>query len=64
MATQLKTASFSGGNGSHFYLKLSYDLLSQSIENNTSTIRYYEYVGSKDNYSGSGASGNGYINSN
>ena len=64
MATELKRASFNGGNGSHFYLKLTYDLLSQSIENNTSTIRYYEYVGSQDNYSGSGGSGNGYINSN
>lgn len=62
MATELKRVSFNGANGSHFYLKLTYDLLSQSIENNTSTIRYYEYVGSKDNYSGYGQSGSGDIN--
>ena len=43
MATILKEANFKGKNGSHFKIRLSYDL-SQSQANNTSTIKYYLYM--------------------
>lgn len=61
MATILKEANFKGKNGSHFKIRLSYDL-SQSQANNTSTIKYYLYMISMDGYSGSGATAKGYIN--
>lgn len=61
MATTLKEANFSGSSGSHFKIRLSYDL-TQSMANNTSTIKYYLYVISMDGYSGSGATAKGYIN--
>ena len=61
MATILKEANFNGTNGSHFKIRLSYDL-SQSQANNTSTIKYYLYMISMDGYSGSGATSRGYIN--
>lgn len=61
MATILKEAKFNGANGSHFKIRLSYDL-SQSQANNTSTIKYYLYMISMDGYSGSGATARGYIN--
>ena len=61
MATILKEAKFNGKNGSHFKIRLSYDL-SQSQANNTSTIKYYLYMISMDGYSGSGATAKGYIN--
>ena len=61
MATTLKEANFSGSSGSHFKIRLSYDL-TQSMANNTSTIKYYLYVISMDGYSGSGATATGYIN--
>ena len=61
MATTLKEANFSGSSGSHFKIRLSYDL-SQSMANNTSTIKYYLYVISMNGYSGSGATAKGYIN--
>ena len=61
MATILKEAKFNGTNGSHFKIRLSYDL-SQSQANNTSTIKYYLYMISMDGYSGSGATARGYIN--
>lgn len=63
MATYLKEATFSGSNGSHFYIQLYYDI-SQNTNTNQSTLTYYLYVGSRDNYSGSGSAGNGYINGN
>lgn len=62
MATWLKSANFSDYNGSHFYISLSYDLLGQSIQNNTSTVRYYLNIGSGDGYSASGSYSNAYIN--
>lgn len=61
MATTLKESKFGGSNGSHFKIRLSYDL-SQSQANNTSTIKYYLYMISMDGYSGSGATAKGYIN--
>lgn len=61
MATYLKSANFSGANGSHFYISLFYDI-SQNTNENKSYIRYYLYLYSKDGYSGSGSAGNGYIN--
>lgn len=61
MTTILKEANFKGKNGSHFKIRLSYDL-SQSQANNTSTIKYYLYMISMDGYSGSGATAKGYIN--
>lgn len=61
MATWLKSANFSGYNGSHFYIALYYDILSTDVTNNKHTVRYYLYVGSQDGYSGSGAYCNGYI---
>lgn len=61
MATTLKEANFNGTGGSHFKIRLSYDL-TQSMANNTSTIKYYLYVISMDGYSGSGATATGYIN--
>lgn len=63
MATYLKGANFTGSNGSHFYIQLYYDL-SQDVLTNTSTITYYLYIGSTDNYSGYGTASNGYINGN
>lgn len=62
MATVLQTADFSGSNGSHFFIKLSYDLLSQTKEPKQSVVRYYINVGSKDEYSASGTSSPCYIN--
>lgn len=61
MAKILKEANFNGRNGSHFKIRLSYDL-SQNQANNTSTIKYYLYMISMDGYSGSGATARGYIN--
>lgn len=61
MSTRLKTANFSGYNGSHFYIDLRYDILSQSSATNQSVVRYYLYVGSSDGYSASGSYSSGYI---
>lgn len=61
MATFLKSANFTGYNGTHFYISLYYDVLSQSTISNQSVVRYYLYVGSRDGYSGYGAYANGYI---
>ena len=61
MATFLKSANFSGYNGSHFYISLYYDVLSQSSASNQSVVRYYLYTGSSGGYSGYGAYANGYI---
>ncbi len=62
MATKLQRANFSGSNGSHFFLDLYYDLLSQNQTANTSTVRYYAYVGAIGGYRGSGSSSAVYIN--
>lgn len=62
MATWLKSANFNGVNGSKFSIQLSYDILEQSKANNSSTIRYYLYVQSVDNYSASGSMAYSYIN--
>lgn len=56
MATLLQRANFNGRNGSYFFLDLYYDLLSQNQTANTSSVRYYAYVGSTGGYSGSGSS--------
>lgn len=64
MATKLKRANFSGSNGSHFFLDLYYDLLSQNQTANTSTVRYYAYVGAIGGYRGSGVTASVYINGN
>lgn len=64
MSTWLKGANFSDYNGSHFYINLYYDLLSQSTANNQSTVRYYLYAGSSDGYSAYGSGANAYINGN
>ena len=61
MSILLKAVNFNGVNGSHFELRLEYDLV-QSIQNNTSTITYHLKMKSKDNYSGSGSTAHGYIN--
>lgn len=62
MATLLNTSTFNGSNGSHFHLNLYYDLLSQSIPNNTSTVRYYLYFQADPTWYGSGSTVYGYIN--
>lgn len=62
MATLLQRANFNGRNGSYFFLDLYYDLLSQNQTANTSSVRYYAYVGSTGGYSGSGSSSSVYIN--
>ena len=62
MATLLKTATFSGSNGSHFYIELHYELLEQVAATKTSKVKYYLYVGSYDVYKGSGTASTGYIN--
>lgn len=62
MATLLQRANFNGRNGSYFFLDLYYDLLSQNQTANTSSVRYYAYVGSTGGYSGSGSSSAVYIN--
>lgn len=62
MATLLQRANFNGRNGSYFFLDLYYDLLSQNQTANTSSVRYYAYVGSIGGYSGSGSSSAVYIN--
>lgn len=64
MATLLQRANFNGRNGSYFFLDLYYDLLSQNQTANTSSVRYYAYVGSTGGYSGSGSSSSVYINGN
>ena len=64
MATLLQRANFNGRNGSYFFLDLYYDLLSQNQTTNTSSVRYYAYVGSTGGYSGSGSSSSVYINGN
>ena len=64
MATLLQRANFNGRNGSYFFLDLYYDLLSQNQTANTSSIRYYAYVGSTGGYGGSGSSSSVYINGN
>lgn len=56
MATLLQRANFNGRNGSYFFLDLYYDLLSQNQTANTSSVRYYAYVGSTGGYGGSGSS--------
>lgn len=63
MATLLKTSNFSGVNGSHFYIEL-WQTNSQNVSENKSTVTYDLYFGSKDGYSGSGASYYGYIGKN
>lgn len=62
MATLLQRANFNGRNGSYFFLDLYYDLLSQNQTANTSSVRYYAYVGSTGGYSGSGSSSTVSIN--
>ena len=62
MSTLLKTVNFDGYNGSHFYISLYYDLIEQSIANNTSKVRFNLYVGSTGGYSASGSSSSAYIN--
>ena len=57
----LQRANFNGTNGNQFFLDLYQDN-SQSVEGNASAVRYYAYVGSSGNYSGSGASSPVYIN--
>lgn len=64
MATKIGSSTFSGSNGGHFFLDLYYDLLSQSIADNSSTIRLYAYIGSYDGWSAGGASANVYIDGN
>lgn len=61
LATLLKRANFNGRNGSHFFLDLYQDN-SQNQNANTSSIRYYAYVGSIGGYSGSGSTSSVYIN--
>lgn len=63
MATWLNETSFPYGNGSHFRLRLYYNL-SQNIAGNYSDVTFYLYFASVDGYSGSGASSNGYVNDN
>lgn len=57
----LQRANFNGTNGNQFFLDLYQDN-SQSVEGNSSAVRYYAYVGSSGNYSGGGASSPVYIN--
>lgn len=58
----LNISNFSGKNGTQFELNLYYEVLSQDIANNKSTIRYYLYWKSPGGYSGSGSTVTGYIN--
>lgn len=58
MATFLNRSNFSGSAGSHFFLDLYYDVLS------TTSVRFYAYVGSIDDYAASGSSSAVYINGN
>ena len=60
MAT-LKTANFSGSNGSHFSIRLDYSL-TQNQTANTSTIVYSLYFITDKYGSGYGSAVNGYIN--
>lgn len=64
MAIYLGETSFPQGNGSHFRLRMYIDNYSQSIENNTTWVRFHLYFVSLDGYSGSGSASNGYINGN
>lgn len=64
MATLLKTANFSGNNGSHFYIQLYYDIYSQSTAENKTIVQYDMYVGSTDGYSATFSWGAGYIGKN
>lgn len=58
----IATSGFNGKNGTKFDLNLYYDVISQDIANNNSTIRYYLYFTSNSGYSGSGATVTGKIN--
>lgn len=62
MAILLQRANFNGKNGTQFFLDLYYDLLGQNQTANTSSVRYYAYVGSIGGYSGSGSTASVYIN--
>lgn len=64
MSTLLKTENYDGDNGTHFYIKLMYDLLLQDKTSKKSKTKYYLYTGSTDGYTGSGSPLNGYINGN
>lgn len=59
--TFLNSSNFSGYNGSHFYLELRYEIISQSSETNKSVVRFHEYVGSTDGYSAYGSFASGYV---
>ncbi len=64
MATFLSSSNFNGKLGDKFQLELYFDVLQpQDIANNRSTIRYYLYWKSLGQYSGSGSTVRGYINS-
>lgn len=64
MANYLKSATFSGTNGSHFKIDLYYDIYSQSITTNETVVQYDLYAGSTDGYSASFSWGAGYIGPN
>ena len=57
----LKTANFSGSNGSHFSIRLDYSL-TQDKTTNTSTIKYSLYFVTDKYGSGYGSAVTGYIN--
>ena len=64
MAIYLGETAFPQGNGSHFRLRMYVDNYSQSIDNNTTWVRFHLYFVSLNGYSGSGSASNGYINGN
>lgn len=61
MSTYLNSANFSGYNGSHFYIVLNYDIISQDSATRQTVVRYNLYAGSTDGYSAYGSYANGYI---
>ena len=58
----IATSGFNGKNGTKFDLNLYYDIISQDISQNKTTIRYSLYFTSNSGYSGSGSTVTGKIN--
>ena len=62
MAAILKTVDLNGSNGSHFFLRVYCESVTQHRNPKKSTVRLAISVGSKDAYSGSGSACSCYIN--
>lgn len=62
MSAILKTINLNGSNGSHFFLRLYCESITQTRNPKKSVLRLVPSVGSRDAYSGSGSACSCYIN--